>query len=519
MTYFPPKKGVEFITYISLEATAGGSLVASPTIAAGDFKVSIDGGALANLATLPTNTPAASGMVKITLSTSEMNGDNITVKCIDAAGDEWLPVTINIPTSTRQIDDLATQTSVDTIDDFLDTEIAAIKTKTDFLPSATAGAAGGLMIAGSNAAATFASMTCTGSFTISDGLLVSRSTSNTSAITATGNGTGSGAVFTSGSGATGDGIKAVAASTNGNGLTANGNGTGAGFFALSNTTGPGAFFSGGGTSGEGIVATATGNSAGFKVTGAGTGNGILATSGGGATGDGIKAIAASTNGNGMELVGTGTGSDLLANVKNITAGVVGNITGNLSGSVGSVTGAVGSVTGNVGGNVTGSVGSVAAGGITAASIATDAIDADAIAADAVTEIQSGLATAASLATVAGYLDTEIAAILADTNELQTDWVDGGRLDLLVDAIKAKTDNLPASPAAVGSAMTLTAAYDAAKTAATQASVDTVDTVVDAIKAKTDSLTFTVAGQVDSNIQSVNDVTVTGTGAAGDEWGP
>ena len=35
----------------------------------------------------------------------------------------------------------------------------------------------------------------------------------------------------------------------------------------------------------------------------------------------------------------------------------------------------------------------------------------------------------------------------------------------VTAIKSKTDNLPASPAAVGSAMTLTAAYDAAKTAA------------------------------------------------------
>lgn len=43
--------------------------------------------------------------------------------------------------------------------------------------------------------------------------------------------------------------------------------------------------------------------------------------------------------------------------------------------------------------------------------------------------------------------------------------------------------------------------------------------VGAIKAKTDSLTFTVAGQVDSNIQYVNDVLVNGTGASGDEWGP
>jgi len=41
----------------------------------------------------------------------------------------------------------------------------------------------------------------------------------------------------------------------------------------------------------------------------------------------------------------------------------------------------------------------------------------------------------------------------------------------------------------------------------------------AIKAKTDSLTFTVAGQLDANLQYVNDVQVTGTGATGNEWGP
>ena len=41
----------------------------------------------------------------------------------------------------------------------------------------------------------------------------------------------------------------------------------------------------------------------------------------------------------------------------------------------------------------------------------------------------------------------------------------------------------------------------------------------AVKAKTDSLIFTVAGQVDANIQYVNDVAVTGNGQAGTEWGP
>jgi len=62
--------------------------------------------------------------------------------------------------------------------------------------------------------------------------------------------------------------------------------------------------------------------------------------------------------------------------------------------------------------------------------------------------------------------TQLAAIVADTNELQTDWTNGGRLDLLIDAVKAKTD----------------------------------------------SLTFTVASVVDANIQRVNDVAITGDGS-------
>jgi hypothetical protein len=59
-------------------------------------------------------------------------------------------------------------------------------------------------------------------------------------------------------------------------------------------------------------------------------------------------------------------------------------------------------------------------------------------------VDTGTTLPATLATIAGYIDTEVAAILADTNELQGDWTDGGRLDLLLDAIKAKTDNLPSS---------------------------------------------------------------------------
>jgi hypothetical protein len=42
--------------------------------------------------------------------------------------------------------------------------------------------------------------------------------------------------------------------------------------------------------------------------------------------------------------------------------------------------------------------------------------------------------------------------------------------------------------------------------------------ITAIKTKTDQLAFTKANELDANIQSVNDVTVSGTGATGDEWG-
>jgi hypothetical protein len=201
----------------------------------------------------------------------------------------------------------------------------------------------------------------------------------------------------------------------------------------------------------------------------------------------------------------------VGSVSGAVGSVTGNVGGNVVGTVASVVGAVGSVTGNVGGNVTGSVGSIASGGITTASFAAGAVDAAAIAANAIgsselastavdkiivailanvltdgtpfagasiaaiksvtdklddtleddggtqrftanalEEAPSG--TGASAASIRAEIDansTQLAAIVADTNELQTDWVNGGRLDLLLDGVRAKTDTIPASPAAVG----------------------------------------------------------------------
>lgn len=92
----------------------------------------------------------------------------------------------------------------------------------------------------------------------------------------------------------------------------------------------------------------------------------------------------------------------------------------------------------------------------------------------------------------GSSEIPLNTILADTNEMQGDLADGGRLDnlidgikantddladgsridLLIDAIKAKTDNLPADPA---------------DDSDIDSQLSTIDTVVDAIKTVTDNL--------------------------------
>lgn len=108
MSFVTPKKNAAFTFYIGLVDQANTKLLkAAPTLAAGDVKVSVDGGAFANITTLPVVTPAAGRAVKVDLSASEMNGDNIVVQFVDAAGAEWCDAHFNIQTTSRQIDDLA----------------------------------------------------------------------------------------------------------------------------------------------------------------------------------------------------------------------------------------------------------------------------------------------------------------------------------------------------------------------------------------------------------------------------
>jgi len=95
-----PVKGEAYTFFVSLSNTAlPNEFQANPTLAAGDFQISKDGGAFANLATLPVVTPALSISVLVSLSAAEMNASKINIKMIDVSGAEWedAVATLDVP--------------------------------------------------------------------------------------------------------------------------------------------------------------------------------------------------------------------------------------------------------------------------------------------------------------------------------------------------------------------------------------------------------------------------------------
>lgn len=92
--------------------------------------------------------------------------------------------------------------------------------------------------------------------------------------------------------------------------------------------------------------------------------------------------------------------------------------------------------------------------------------------------------------ISDAVDTEVAAILSDTDELQAEWVDGGRLDLILDAVKTKTDTIAAAPAAADNA---DAVWDEAMGHTT---AGTAGKLIADIKTKTDLIPAAPASQGD-----------------------
>lgn len=180
-------------------------------------------------------------------------------------------------------------------------------------------------------------------------------------------------------------------------------------------------------------------------------------------------------------------------------------------------------------------------------------------------------TAANVRTEMDSNSTQLAAIVADTNELQAEMADGGRTDLLIDGIKAKTDSLTfttagkvdarvdnvagtavagpndlkadvsalATSAEIAALNNVSAAdvrtqADAALTAydpPTKAELTTAvsglaaETTAQSIKAKTDQLTFTTPNKVDASAEVTVDAEaiaeavaeVVGETVAGEVW--
>ena len=99
--YNPPVKNEDFKFRVSLEDyLLPGLFKANPTLAAGDVKVDKDGGGLNNLGTLPSASPAASKLVVVELTATEMNADVVTIIFSDQTSPpEWADLVVSIPTT------------------------------------------------------------------------------------------------------------------------------------------------------------------------------------------------------------------------------------------------------------------------------------------------------------------------------------------------------------------------------------------------------------------------------------
>lgn len=97
----PPIRAQAYTTQRALQDLANaGSFKANPTMAAGDFKVSKDGGAFTNLATLPVCLPAGSVSVQFNLSATEMDADVVMVTAIDQTSPkEWADYYFTVETA------------------------------------------------------------------------------------------------------------------------------------------------------------------------------------------------------------------------------------------------------------------------------------------------------------------------------------------------------------------------------------------------------------------------------------
>ena len=95
MAYNPPLRGMAYKFFVAMTSQANPkTFLNAPSFASGEVQVSKDGGAFANITTLP----AASGrLVEVNLSAAEMTADNIAVQFLDGSS-EWCDLLVSIQT-------------------------------------------------------------------------------------------------------------------------------------------------------------------------------------------------------------------------------------------------------------------------------------------------------------------------------------------------------------------------------------------------------------------------------------
>lgn len=99
MTVFQRRYATISKVYIALCPSGTTNISTNPTLAAGDVQVSKDGGAFANLTTLPAVTPAAGGSVEVTFSAAELTCSRLVVRFIDqTATKEWEDMMFTVDT-------------------------------------------------------------------------------------------------------------------------------------------------------------------------------------------------------------------------------------------------------------------------------------------------------------------------------------------------------------------------------------------------------------------------------------
>lgn len=292
----------------------------------------------------------------------------------------------------------------------LDWGVMTQKTATNALTNTTVGAVTGLTASDVGAIKTKTDFLPSATAGAAGGLFIAGSNAATTyaSMTVTGLTTYTGNMIFS------DGITVSAPSTlNRSGLTLTGNGTGSGIASTGGATGNGAVFTGGATSGNGITTQAQTAGDGFRASGVGSArHGISATGGSSGASHGILGQGSDT-GSGFRALATGTGSGFF-----------------MSGGV---------TSGN---------------GLTITTTSGHAISATATGTDKHGMILTGGTggTSDGLSTVAGTGGVPIRGAITGNVTGNLSGSVGSVTGLTasdVAAIKAKTDNLPAAPAATG----------------------------------------------------------------------